>query len=177
MTEPPDWITLTDDETVVWAGRPSGYPYAVGSVNSIVVIALGIAVWLIARGSLVVDPRLSGLPETIGTTGGGLLVVLGAYGVVRAALNWWSRYYVITTEEVYRKRGLVSRTVTNLRLERVQDTTFTQSALGRALSYGDVHVQTASGGGPEVTFDGVADPEAVTGEITRQLDRRRAGRG
>ena len=140
-------------------------------------IALGIVVRLIASGSLVLDPRLSALPETIGTTGGGLLVLLGAYGVVRAALNWWSRYYVLTTEELYRKRGLVSRTVTNLRLERVQDTTFSQSALGRALSYGDVHVETASGGGPEITFGGVADPEAVVGEITRQLDRRRAGRG
>ena len=71
---------------------------------------------------------------------------------------------------VHRKQGLLSRSVRNLRLDWVQDSGFKQGALQRLLGYGTVRVSTA-GGGVEMRFRAVADPEAVNARITRQLDR------
>jgi len=109
-------------------------------------------------------------------------VPLGAAGAVVVALRraapparlsgWWSTRYLVTSDEVYVKNGLFSRSVTNARLDQIQNTTFTQSALGRALSYGDVHMDTAGHAGTEIVFRNAADPDAVVAAITRQLDHR-----
>ena len=95
----------------------------------------------------------------------GVALAVASYLRVRAV------EYLITSTELYRKRGLLSRSVRNLRLDRVQDSGFEQGALQRLLGYGTVRVSTAGGGGVEMRFRAVADPEAVNARITRQLDR------
>lgn len=62
----------------------------------------------------------------LGLAGIGLaLAVIGALSGIVAYLRFRAREYLITTKELYRKQGLISRSVTNLRLERVQDSGFT----------------------------------------------------
>lgn len=171
MAENPDWVTLTDGEEVLWHSRPAIYPYAWATARALVVSIAGAALLLLSRGvfagRLPVD--IAAVPELYLVVAGGVLVV---YGVVRASvqvLQWASVQYLLTTEELYTKRGLFSRTVTNLRIERVQNTTFSQSVLGRVLSYGDVAISTAGGGGVEMVFRDAPDPEHVVERITRQV--------
>lgn len=57
--------------------------------------------------------------------------------------EWHRTLYVITDEEIYVKRGLISRDVTQVRLDRVQNTAYKQSVLERVLSFADVQVFTA----------------------------------
>lgn len=90
--------------------------------------------------------------------------------------RWRAVRYLVTTEELYRKRGLVSRDVKNLRLGQVQNTGFTQSAVQRLLGYGTVTVSTAGSGGTELAFANVPDPERVNGVVTEQLDAYRERR-
>ena len=170
--EVPDWVTLTDDETVVWRGGPSTARVVQELLGETLLVVVGLAVVAVGSGAVaaVDPPTLSAVP--LGLVGIGLAVVLlGVVLGVVTYLRFRAIEYFITTSELYRKRGLFSRSVRNLRLERVQDSGFQQSAVQRLLGYGTVHVSTAGGGGVELRFRDVPDPEAVNGRITRQLDR------
>ena len=170
--EVPDWVTLTDDETVVWRGGPSTARVVQELLGETLLVVGGLAVVAVGSGAVaaVDPPTLSAVP--LGLVGVGLAVVLlGIVLGVVTYLRFRAIEYLITTSELYRKRGLFSRSVRNLRLERVQDSGFQQSAVQRLLGYGTVHVSTAGGGGVELRFRDVPDPEAVNGRITRQLDR------
>ncbi|MFC5972368.1 PH domain-containing protein [Halomarina salina] len=156
----PEWVTLGDDEQVVWSGTPS-LLLATGSlVAGVVVVLVGLALY----GFL--------LPNDFEFRWvAWLLIPLGMLFVGYAYVRHQSTRYVITTNEVYHKTGLFSRQVTSLRLDRIQNTSFEQSFLERMLSFGDVHVDTAGSGGTEITFRAVSNPQQVSNLLTEQLDR------
>lgn len=167
MSTAPDWVTLTPDEAVVWQGRPTLHAYLGQIFPGVILLAFGVAIAGVSSGG----GEIAGIE--LGQAGvliGGILLAVGLFGILRPLLTWWSIVYLITTEEVYKKHGLVSRTVTNVRLDQIQNTSFRQSVLGRLLSYGSVHIDTAGSGGTEVVFESVPKPQTVVGILTEQLD-------
>jgi len=181
MADAPDWVTLTDGEEVIWAARPSMVPYLTTLIGEFVLIGLGVGLWIGGGFSSLLgvsfDPTIGLLPIPLWSALALVLIGWGLLGIASTALDWWSRYYLITTEEIYKKQGLFSRTVENTRLDQVQNTAFTQSWLGRLASYGDVQIDTAGTGGKEIVFKKVANPDGIIEKVTRQLDRSRPGRG
>ncbi|OAQ52896.1 membrane protein [Natrinema mahii] len=156
----PDWFHISDDEDVVWESRP--HPVTMGT-RLPVGIAIAIAGFLLAGWS--------------GTDGVGTLTILGVLVTVVGAavagaryLRWTNTRYVITSTELYKKRGVVSRDVTQFRLERVQNTSLRQSWIGRTLGYGDLTVYTAGSGEPELTFERVPSPERASSRLSDQLE-------
>ncbi|MWG34058.1 PH domain-containing protein [Halomarina oriensis] len=156
----PEWVTLGEGEEVVWSGTPS----LLVAVRSLLVGALLVVAGIVVYGFLLT-------PEFEFRWVAWLLIPLGMLVVAVAYVHHRSTRYVITTNEVYRKEGLLSRQVTSLRLDRIQNTSFEQSLLERLLSFGDVRVDTAGTGGTEITFEAVSDPQEVSGLLTEQLDR------
>lgn len=152
----PDWVTLTDGEEVVWTGGPTLLAAAGPIVGGALLVLAGLA------GAGALTEPLRWLALAVAAVG--LVVVAATYVRVQ------STRYVLTSEEVYRKTGILSRRVTNLRLERIQDTSFSQSLLQRIFSYGDVHISTAGSTGAELRIEDVSDPQHVSAVITRQLD-------
>lgn len=169
MDEPPGWVTLTEGEEVVWSGPPSLVPYLLGMVVPAASLLAGLVVLVVPVGALVPGSAFQ-VPATLQLAAAGFLVLAGLVGVAFELIAWYSHRYLITTDEVYHKYGLVSRTVTNLRVDRIETTNFTQSVLGRLLSYGTVHVTTAGTDAAEIVFPKVNDPAAVVERITRLLD-------
>lgn len=155
----PDWVTLTDGEEVVWSGRPSIYPI----VSSLLAGALLVVGGFVLYNLLPADLAFRWVAY--------LLVPVGLLLMAVAYVRHTATRYVVTSNEVYKKTGLFSRDVTSLRLDRVQNTSFTQSLGQRLLSYGDVNVDTAGSGGTEIVFEDVSDPQEVSSLLTRQLDR------
>jgi uncharacterized membrane protein YdbT with pleckstrin-like domain len=155
--ESTEWVHLTGDERVLWAGTPSIYPATPVIALGFVVSLLG--VWLSRDASLPVVPAWL------------LLVFLpvGALVSAWAYLSRWSTRYVFTTKAVYEKTGLLSRTVTQVRFDRVQNTSFDQSWVERALSYGDIAVYTAGTGGTDLRLRDVPDPKRVNTLVTTRL--------
>lgn len=177
MRDVPEWVTLTEGEDVVWTGGPSAAQLARNLVWAVLLVVAGLVIAgvgpsLISGRALAAYDDISRILRIVGFVVGtvGLLVGLVAY------LRHESIGYLVTTDELYVKRGFVSRSVRNLRLDRVQDTGFTQSALQRLLGYGDVHVSTAGGSGVELVFDNVPDPAEVNGIVAEQLDAVRSPR-
>ncbi|MEF8936909.1 MAG: PH domain-containing protein [Halovenus sp.] len=152
-----DWMHLSEDEEVLWTGRPSLHTILVAVVGGVLVAIVGIAATVLL--SRAIESR--NLPALLGY----LPLILTVAGIVWAAiayLNWVRLLYVITSSEIYVKYGLLSRDVTQIRLSRIQNTTFEQSILQRLLGYGDVRIYTAGSGTAALLFDDVPDPETVT---------------
>ncbi|AGB40016.1 PH domain-containing protein [Natronococcus occultus] len=159
-----DWLHLTEGERVRWAGRPSWLTILVSVAAGVGVALVGIVltVWLLGT---TVPTWIAYLPL--------LLVLLGAGQVGVAYLNWIRLLYVITDEEIYVKHGLISRDVTQIRLDRVQNTAYKQSAIERLFSFGDVRVYTAGTSTEDVTFSSVPNPEEVKRTLTQLLSENR----
>jgi uncharacterized membrane protein YdbT with pleckstrin-like domain len=169
MTDAPGWVTLTDGEEVIWQGRPTLYHFMGRTILGLVLVGFGILVWLVVDN--VIETGVTVPAAVPGGILGVVIVLLGLTMSAKPLLEWWNVRYLVTSKEVYKKSGVVSRSVTNLNLNQIQNTTFTQSVTGRLLSHGHVHIETAGSRGTEVTFQNVADPEDVVGHITRELDK------
>ncbi|WP_247730567.1 PH domain-containing protein [Halovivax limisalsi] len=161
IAEATDWLHLAGDETVLWSSRP--HPIALGSrfvsALAITVFALVATAWAWDRGYTLV---------------GWVAVSVALLGIVAATaayVRWTNTRYVITSDQLYAKRGVISRSVTQLSLERVQNTTLEQSVAGRILGYGDVAVYTAGSGSPEVTFVRAPTPGDARSALATQIGR------
>jgi uncharacterized membrane protein YdbT with pleckstrin-like domain len=155
--ESSEWVHLTGEERVLWAGMPSLYPVLPTIAFAFALSLLG--VWLYRDASLPLVPDWLALA----------LVPIGALVVAWAYLLRWSTRYVFTTKAVYEKRGLLSRTVTQVRFDRVQNTAFEQSLVERTLSYGDIAIYTAGTGGINLSLHDVPDPKRVNTLVTTRL--------
>ncbi|RZV11863.1 PH (Pleckstrin Homology) domain-containing protein [Natrinema hispanicum] len=156
----PDWFHISEDEDIVWESRP--HPITMGA-------RLPVGIGLALAGLLVAGWSVIDGPSPLMLLGFGLLVV-GVAVVFGRYLVWTNTRYVITSAELYTKRGVVSRDVTQFRLERVQNTSLSQSGLGRLLGYGDLTVYTAGSGDPELTFERVPNPEVASSRLSDQLE-------
>lgn len=150
-----DWLDLGPDEEVLWAGHPSIVPF-LGE------LVLGVALVLFGTVGAVLLENYG----IIGVTG----VIIGIALIAHTHLQRISTGYVITSAEVYHKEGLVSRDVTQIRYERIQNTSFSQSVIERTLSYGNVVITSAGTGEVEITLRSVPDPARLKRLLSEQLD-------
>lgn len=138
-----EWLSLDDDEEVVWADGPDRRTlipaFAIGIPLSIVLI--------------------------------GVLIIAGEY------LRVTNTHYVVTNRALYKKTGFLSRDVKRIEHEKVQDISYSQTALGTHFGYGNVEVSTAGGSGVEMAFKSVPDPKAVQQRISERIKRERGGSG
>lgn len=178
MPDVPGWVTLTEGEEVLWDEHPSLLPYVTTLISEILLVLVGLAI-IVAGGigaliGLSLDIQVPVLAISLSTAIALLLIVFGGLGIVSTMITWWSTRYVITTDELYKKTGIVSRNVQNTRIGQVQNTSFDQSWLGRLASYGNVYISTAGTGGTEITFRHATGPSEVVELITRQIDHTRS---
>jgi uncharacterized membrane protein YdbT with pleckstrin-like domain len=75
--------------------------------------------------------------------------------------------YTITNRRLNIKRGIVSRTIQETRLERVQNVNYRQTVYQRIMQIGDVDFDTAATDDYNFVFAGVADP----GDVVHEVDR------
>jgi uncharacterized membrane protein YdbT with pleckstrin-like domain len=105
----------------------------------------------------------------------GLVVLLAT--VVGRVLRWTTTHFVLTTERLIFRSGVVAKFGREIPLERINDVTFSQSLFERMIGAGDLLLESAGEHG-QSRFSNIRDPETVQLEIYRQMeanDRRRAG--
>jgi len=156
-----EWLTLADGEQIEWHGRPSLFRIAPQVIAALLVAvggALGVSLLRSAVGTLPGIVHL--LPFFVG---GGMLAVV--------FLRWYRVEYVITTKQIYIKRGFLSLDVDQIRLARIQNTTLSQSLLERLLGYGDVIAYTAGSDTLNIEFESVLNPSRVNRRLSKLLGR------
>lgn len=106
----------------------------------------------------------------------GLVVLIAIVGVAITVLVGFIKRvatsYTITNRRLHIKKGIISRTIQETRLERVQNVNVTQGVIQRVMQIGDVDFDTAAGDDYNFIFSGVAEPSDVVekvDEATRSL--------
>jgi uncharacterized membrane protein YdbT with pleckstrin-like domain len=75
--------------------------------------------------------------------------------------------YVITTQRLYIRRGILSKSEQQTRIDRVQNINTEQSLLERILRVGTVDFDTAGTDDSEFRFVGIAQPGSVVAAVDR----------
>jgi uncharacterized membrane protein YdbT with pleckstrin-like domain len=101
----------------------------------------------------------------------GLLIIVPSYLIVKHT------DYVITSKGVYKKTGILSRSVTEIEYEKIQNTAFSAGPVARYFGYGDVDISTAGGSGVEMKLRAVDDPQGVQKRLSRLVKRAQGARG
>ena len=120
---------LTKDESIVSSFRPHWkllfIPFLWGF--GVVVVFVGL------------ELRFDGLAKFSGLIGLGVL----AYFVIRPLVNWWFTRYVLTSERLITRKGLIAQSGIEIPLESITNVNFSQSIFERIVGAGDLLVESA----------------------------------
>lgn len=114
---------------------------------------------------------LSGLLKTMATYLGLGVVIVCAAIVVVDLVKWRTTYFVVTTDRVIYRQGVVARTGIEIPLERISNVNFHQSIAERLLGVGDILVQSGGEDG-EQTFSDISRPEDVQNIVNSCIQSR-----
>ncbi len=98
------------------------------------------------------------------------VVLIGIPIIVASYLQYTNTNYVVTDRGLYSKRGILSKNVKQIGFDKVQNISYSQSALGSSLGYGSVDISTAGGSGVELQFRNIPDPASIQELIAREID-------
>ena len=129
------------------------------SVISIVVLALSISAQKLEDGWL-----KTGVSRVLIVA---LIASFIAVGVV--AVRWSRTFFVVTSQRVIFRQGVLARRGVEIPLERVNNVNFKQSVLERMLGAGDLLIESASEDGQQL-FSDIRDPEQVLNIIHEAIN-------
>jgi len=144
---------LHPGEQILYEGHPSWRAILDFYLKGILATAVVCLLVALATGTIG-DETDKGLVGIIALVGVALTILVGF--VRRVATS-----YTITNRRLHIKRGIVSRTIQETRLERVQNVNYQQSVIQRMLQIGNVDFDTAAGDDYNFTFEGVSEPADV----------------
>lgn len=124
----------------------------------LLVLTLALGIWMLVN-------RWEGAP--LGIAGVLVLVSLGWAGVTY--LEWVTTNFVITTDRLIYRHGVLSKHGIEIPLDRVNTVFFSQSIIERLVGSGDLVIESAGEMGRQ-NFSNVRKPSAVQNEIYKQVE-------
>jgi uncharacterized membrane protein YdbT with pleckstrin-like domain len=105
----------------------------------------------------------------IDSTGLGIVVfvVLEALLILVGFFRRMATSYIVSTQRLYIRRGILSKHVQQTRIDRVQNVNTEQTFLERVLRVGTVDFDTAGTDDSDFTFRGIASPHTVVAAVDR----------
>jgi len=104
------------------------------------------------------------------------LLVVGLFIIAAAYFQRENTQYVVTTDGLYKKTGVLSRDVQRIDFGKVQNTSYSQGFFGSRFGYGNVDVSTAGGSGVEMQCRSVPEPREVQELINKRVKGSRGDR-
>jgi uncharacterized membrane protein YdbT with pleckstrin-like domain len=145
-------MDLHPGERVVFEGHPSWRAllsfYIGGVAGAAVIGVIAGLIWDFAVGVLV---------------GVVLVAAVLAFGLVKRM----STTYLVSTQRLYIRRGILAKRMQQTRIDRVQNVNTAQSLRERLLRVGTVDFDTAGTDDSEFRFVGIADPSDVVAAVDR----------
>ena len=148
---------LNSDESVALDLHPHWWFFAESATSFVVSGVL----WLFVFGQ---DKAKSYLTYPIGVIALGALVWL----LVRY-LKWRTTYFVITSDRLIYRHGVVAKAGIEIPLERVNNVNFKQSIFERLIGAGDLLIESGGEDGQQ-RFSDIAKPEKVQNLIHLQME-------
>jgi uncharacterized membrane protein YdbT with pleckstrin-like domain len=99
------------------------------------------------------------------TIGAGLVVL--AWYPLRRVVAWATSHFVVTSDRVIHREGLVAKRSMEIPLEAINDVRFSQTVFERLIGAGDLTIESAGERGRQ-HFRDIRDPESVQRTIYHQ---------
>lgn len=149
-------MELVNDEKILWQGRPSWRAHL-----SYLVVWIPLALLpVIIAGILRANDTGTGLPYWQWLLISFVLVLLV---IAYNALQRFATFYVVSTQRLRVRQGILSRHEQTARFERIQNVSISQTFLDRILKVGAVQFDTAGTDTSDsnLNFTGIADPQEL----------------
>jgi uncharacterized membrane protein YdbT with pleckstrin-like domain len=88
---------------------------------------------------------------------------------VERYIRWISTHFVLTSDRVIYRSGVIGKRGIEIPLERINTIFFQQRIFERVLGLGDLEIESASKDGAQ-RFDDIKNPSAVQNEIYQQME-------
>jgi membrane protein YdbS with pleckstrin-like domain len=108
-----------------------------------------------------------------------VVIALAGFLVIRPLVNWWFTRYVLTTERLITRVGLIAQSGVEIPLERITNVNFSQTVFERMLGAGDLLIESAGSSG-QSKFSNIPHPDEFQTLLYKTRERRTielAGRG
>jgi uncharacterized membrane protein YdbT with pleckstrin-like domain len=89
---------------------------------------------------------------------------------VERYIRWISTHFVLTSDRVIYRSGVIAKRGIEIPLERINTIFFHQRIFERMLGLGDLEIESASKDGAQ-RFDDIKNPSAVQNEIYQQMEQ------
>jgi membrane protein YdbS with pleckstrin-like domain len=153
--------SLNPGEQIAIDVRPH-WKYLSGPIFAVAVVVVGSVVALVESVPHWAELALAALLVVC------LLWLLGRY------VKWVTTSFVVTTERLILRKGVLRRSVREILLDRLTDITNNQTLLDRILGCGDILLESPGRDSPEV-FPDLPHPVRIQNEIYRLINQRRPG--
>jgi len=153
--------SLNPGEQVSIDVRPH-WKYLAGPIFAVAVVVVGSVVALVES-----VPRWAELALAA-------LLVLCLLWLGGRYVRWVTTSFVVTTERLILRKGILRRTVREILLDRLTDITYNQTLLDRILGCGDILLESPGRDSQEV-FPDLPHPVKIQNEIYRLINQRRPG--
>jgi uncharacterized membrane protein YdbT with pleckstrin-like domain len=97
------------------------------------------------------------------------LVVLSALWVLGRWLKWWNTNFVITSDRLIFREGIIAKSGIEIPLERVNNVNFEQGILERLIGAGDLLIESGGEAGQQ-RFTDIRRPERVKNLIHAEME-------
>lgn len=131
--------------------------------------------WVAASGfaGLVVLGQTDGALRSVLSTLALAAIIVSAAILVVKLVKWRTTYFVVTSQRLIYRQGVVARDGVEIPLDRVNNVNFSQSILERLLGVGDLLVESGGQDGQQ-QFSDVSQPEKVQNIIHSTIREMRA---
>jgi uncharacterized membrane protein YdbT with pleckstrin-like domain len=145
-------MDLHPGEEIVFEGHPSWRALLLFYLSGLAIAAVALLIGILISG-----------------WGLGILLAVVVFGVLLVAgfVKRMATRYVLTTERLHIRRGLLAKRTQETRVQRVQNVNTDQTLFQRIMRVGTVDFDTAGTDDSEFRFVGVANPA----EVVRAVDR------
>ena len=147
---------LNDNEDIVRDLRPHWWFLSGPIVTAVLAVALAIFLVAIGAGTAFLLASLA-------------LVVAALVWLLIRFLRWTTTNFVVTTDRLIFRSGVLSKQGREIPLERVNDITFHASLFERMIGAGDLVIESAGERGQQM-FTDIPRPMQVQNEVYRQIE-------
>jgi len=149
---------LADHENIVFDLKP----HWIALLRPVLWTILIVAAWIAAF--VLIDPE-----KTVGLIISIIAVALICYFAVFPIARWATTHFVLTTDRLITRFGIVAKHSREIPLERINDVTFSQTVIERLLGAGDLLIESAGERGQN-RITNVRKPEEVQLSIYKEVE-------
>jgi len=95
------------------------------------------------------------------------LLGLGLLIIAASLVSVFNTDYVVTNKSLYHKSGVLSTNIESVGLDRIQNTEYSQSFMGKQFGYGTIEISTAGSSGADLSFRSIENPRDVRDLVNR----------